>query len=647
MKLVSVRIRMFRNILDSGEVAIQKDVTCFVGKNESGKTAFLHALQRLRSVKGDIAFDILYHYPAWLEKKHRLEGIALEKTKAVTATFQFEQADRNAMEQRFGPGVLKSDEVSHGIEYGGQRFYNLKTDEKTAIANVIGRAALPESVTAEAGDLSKFQAVGELVQKLRAKADDAVAHEAANNLEREMTAALGGTSFDDAVWRLVEQRMPKFLYFDDYHFLPSEVDIRKVLAGKETDLDAGERTARSLLQLAGAANEYLLNPDYERRKRELENVANSLTADVLKYWSQNPGLRVEIDITQIAQPNPQGGQTTVLDKLKIRMYDDRHRLSLPFSERSTGFRWFFSFLAEFSAYERTQVPLVILLDEPGLGLHGRAQRDYLRFIDEHLATKHQVIYTTHSPFMVESGKRERVRIVEDKGPETGAIVSQDVLSMDPDTLFPLLGALGYDLAQHLLIGPNNVIVEGTSDWTYLTVFSTFLKEQSRRGLNEKWTLLPVGGADLIPTFVALLGHHLDVTVVVDSRTEAHQRLVRLAREGYLSRQRIVALGEIFEKPDSNIEDVFSEDDYLRLYNETYGTAVTPAELTGTDSIVARIVRFRGTYDHGRPADVLLRQRDTLLPRFGQHTLDRFEQLCDRINRAGELPATRAVGGPHP
>lgn len=88
----------------------------------------------------------------------------------------------------------------------------------------------------------------------------------------------------------------------------------------------------------------MLNPGYERRKRELENVANVLTDDVNKYWSQNPELRVQPDITQRTVANPQG-QQSVLDELKLRIWDNRHSLSLPFDEHSAGFQWFFSFQA--------------------------------------------------------------------------------------------------------------------------------------------------------------------------------------------------------------------------------------------------------------------------------------------------------------
>lgn len=165
-------------------------------------------------------------------------------------------------------------------------------------------------------------------------------------------------------------------------------------------LTEDEATARALLDLAGAEKDYLLNAQYEVRKRELENVANSITHDVLEYWTTNPELRVVMDFTQqtVQSTPPQQGKQTVLDELKIRLWDDRHLLSLPFDERSSGFRWFFSFLSAFSRYEYGTEPIIILLDEPGLGLHARAQHDFLRFIEQRLAKKCQG--NLHNPFSI-------------------------------------------------------------------------------------------------------------------------------------------------------------------------------------------------------------------------------------------------------
>lgn len=339
-----------------------------------------------------------------------------------------------------------------------------------------------------------------------------------------------------------------------------------------------------------------------------------------------------IDITLLTEQTPEG-QQQVFDDFRIRLWDDRHLLSLGFEERSTGFRWFFSFLAAFSSYERDESKVIILLDEPGLGLHARAQNDFLRFIDERLTKTCQVIYSTHSPFMVQPEKLERVRLVQDGGRNVGSTVTDDVLSTDRDTLFPLQGALGYDMVQHLFIAPHNLVVEGTSDFTYLSLLSDFLNEKSRQGLDTRWSIIPVGGADLVPSFVALLGNHLEVTVLVDSRKEGHQRLQQLTQQGILRDTGLVTIGEILGIRTGDIEDLFSPDEYLALFNKAFGTTFAPSDLNGTDPIVKRCARLLNVdrYDHGKPATVLLRASTDILPTLSDETLQRFESLFQRIN----------------
>ncbi|MFH9016546.1 ATP-dependent nuclease [Streptomyces sp. NPDC017943] len=238
------------------------------------------------------------------------------------------------------------------------------------------------------------------------------------------------------------------------------------------------QTARALLELASTTAGALSAEDFEERKAELEAVSNDITQQVFEYWKQNPDLSVEIDLdkTTVQQPN---GQQAVASHLDIRVRDRRHGFTNNFSARCTGFQWFFSFLAAFSEFGNYPHGVVVLLDEPGLSLHGRAQADFLRFINERLAPVAQVIYTTHSPFMVETAQLDRVRIVEDRGPDTGAVVTDEVLSVTDDSLFPLQAALGYDIAQNLFVGPDSLLVEGTSDYTYLTLISDFLKEAGR------------------------------------------------------------------------------------------------------------------------------------------------------------------------
>jgi hypothetical protein len=178
-----------------------------------------------------------------------------------------------------------------------------------------------------------------------------------------------------------------------------------------------------------------------------------------------------------------------------------------------------------------------------------------------------------------------------------------------------------------------VIIEGTSDYAYLQIISDYLKSKNREGLDERWSLIPVGGIDLIPTFVALLGNHLDMTVLIDSQREGYQKLSNLSSKGFLSENRIITMGNILGKKFADIEDLFDVDDYLKLFNRAFKKNINKSELVGNDPIVNQISRFLKIpkFDHGLPADNLLHYRDELLPTFSNVTFDQFERLFSKIN----------------
>jgi energy-coupling factor transporter ATP-binding protein EcfA2 len=366
-------------------------VTCIVGKNESGKTAVLQALHRFNPAQPNVSFNAQRQYPAWLEKQHRKQKNINEHS-PVVAHFLLEESECALVESCLGAGALKSQELEIRRTYSNSFLWTPQINEPVVIAHVVHD--VPMAGVAAPTNLSELT---KLIDHLGSvthtdEAKTASDRELSTKLASARTKVLGNSkTISDVLWLIIEPHLPKFFYFDDYSQLPGSVKIRELLAKDKKDLIASELTARALLELGGADNEYLLNPDYETRKRELENIANSITHQVLAFWSTNPELRTDIDIT-LKQEQIPNGQQQVLDELKIRLYDNRHLLSLPFEERSTGFRWFFSFLAAFSAYENNDSPVVILLDEPGLGLHARAQADFLRFIDERLSKRCQVVY---------------------------------------------------------------------------------------------------------------------------------------------------------------------------------------------------------------------------------------------------------------
>lgn len=634
MLLKSVQIDHFKHILDSTSVEIQPDITCLVGKNESGKTAFLEALRRLKPAQGNVDFNVGKHYPAWLEKMHKRQGKNLEHSKPIQVLFELSDADVAAVEAVFGEGVLTSRTFRLGRRYDNRYTHEFQASEETAVANTVAGIDLPKKVTTATAGAKSFTELSKAVALIAEKnGEDQQVQTACKALTDKIVNLIPENgNFTTRVWQLLFARVPKFFFYSDYSRLPGKVRIRELLEADAEKLDEDDQTALSLLKLAGSDQDYLLDPDYETRKRELENVANAISQDVLQYWTTNTDLRVLIDISQTTEKR-QDGQHAVHDEMHVRMYDNRHMLSLPFDERSSGFQWFFSFLTAFSRYEYDDTPVIILLDEPALGLHAKAQKDFLRFIEERLARRCQVVYTTHSPFMIQPDHLERARLVEDKGRDTGAVTTSDVLTTDRDTLFPLQAALGYDIAQHLFIAKDNLVVEGPSDFLFMQTISARLIEDGREGLDPRWSIMPLGGADVIPAFVALLGSHLDVTVVVDSRKEGHQKLTGLAKAGFLAEKRIITIGEITGGKMADIEDLFTKDDYVALYNTAFGKKIKAADLTGTDPIVQQIARAEGVqrYDHNAPAEVLLRERAKRVAALSAETLGAFEALFKRIN----------------
>lgn len=628
MLLREFSVERFRNVLDSGAIPVEGDVTCLVGKNESGKTALLHALQRLNPARR-AKFELEADYPRWLLVRDRKAGTA-ETAHPIHATFELEDDDREAIEEFVGPNVVKGDTMDVSRGYDGKLYISVNPDEAKAVANVVKDAGA-SAATKRLLETGSFEDLASSIASARESVDltDKTSQELAA-VESAADELLGDETFEQVMLNFIAERLPKFFYFGEYSTLPGRVDLR-TLAGDEPPASTGLQTAWALLQLAGTDTSRLGEEDYELRVAELEAVSIDLTRQVFTYWTQNTELSVEIDVDKVTEQVPTG-ETAVARFLEVRVRDQRHGYTGNFGQRSSGFQWFFSFLAAFSEFESYGGRVVVLLDEPALTLHARAQQDFLRFINERLAPSHQAIYTTHSPFMVETGHLERVRIVDDRGPERGAEVTTEVLATDRDSLFPLQAALGYDIAQNLFVGPDNLLVEGTSDFTYLTVISDFLKTQGRSCLDERWRILPCGGAQNIPAFVALLGSHLDVSVLIDSGTKGAQRLTDLATRGLLDMSRLVTVGQAIGAKNADIEDVFELDDYLLIFNEAMGQSLAATDLPPGDRVVKRIAEKIGQdFEHGDPADHFLRNRDSLLPKLTNATLGRFEKLIDEVN----------------
>ncbi len=683
MKLTDIEITHYKSIRRSNRIEIG-DVPCFVGKNEAGKTALLKAVYRLNPIVPEHdTFDVTDDYPrSDVEDYHQqVEAGDIEPTIVIKATYAIESNEIQKVEDTFGKGVLKNRTLTLSKGYENRLMIDVTVNESVAVKTLIEESNLPDEDQTGAAkwkslrDLSTFleskseeyaatvqeakqkaQAMpdGEPKQKALAEANTLVAPPSIAELKSEVDPILD-QGLSTHIWdNYLKEHVPKFLYFDEYYQMTGQLNIEELKKRQAANqLLESDRPMLGLVELARLNLDQLLSPNRtETLVAKLEGASNHLSKQILKYWSQNKHLQVKFDVRPARPGDPSG--MTAGTNLWGRVHDTVHLVSTPLGARSRGFIWFFSFLAWFSQQKKRGEPIVLLLDEPGLFLHAKAQGDLLGYIEEELQPHHQVIYTTHSPFMIDPHHFGRVRIVEDRSmgtqeelsvEEAGTKVFCEVLEAGEGSLFPLQGALGYDISQSLFVGPNSLIVEGVSDLLYLQTISEVLRENRRTTLSDKWTITPVGGSDKVPTFVALLGpqKRMKLATLIDIQKKDRQRIEQLYKKKLLRKKNVLTFADFTARGEADIEDMFDVDFYLKLVNAEFEvgltTPIAESDLPATDErIVVRLEEYfksnplkKETFNHYRPARYFVENVAKLKGDLSTDALDRFEAAAKALN----------------
>jgi hypothetical protein len=220
------------------------------------------------------------------------------------------------------------------------------------------------------------------------------------------------------------------------------------------------------------------------------------------------------------------------------------------------------------------------------------------------------------------------------------------LEVSSGSLFPLQGALGYELSQTLFVGPKSLIVEGVSDLLYLQLISGVLERKKRVALSAEWTITPVGGAEKVSTFVALLGAQKGLTVatLIDIQEKDRQQIENLYKRKLLQKQNVLTFADFTGAKEADIEDMFEPDLYLELVNGEYKKSLSKpiavADLAAQDPrILVRLQKhleqqpLQGeTFSHFRPARYLTEHLKTLETKISDATLDRFEKAFLALNK---------------
>lgn len=650
LTLIKAQVWKYKSIEDSTLVALAKDVTVLVGKNESGKTAFLEALYKALPLSAAKAkYDYVADYPRKDLVRYRPQHAAKNYQQVVMLTFRIEKplADKINKDVFGGAEIVTAGSTfTRQTTIANTSSISFKINQKaalTALQKPLGDLEHTDEVFGSADSLDK---VLSKIDELSLAADSKLATFA--TLWRSRASRSHGWGLVDGfVWETyISPALPKFLYFDDYKLLEGKINLPTLQQREaEQQLTDADETAQGLLQLAGTTLQELMSDEgYETAKAKLEAIGLDITQKVFTFWKQNQDLNVEFDLK--SDPKDVAPYNSGVN-LYIRIKNQRHGVTVPFDQRSKGFIWFFSFLVWFDAVQSraaTKDELILLLDEPGLNLHALAQADFLAYIHE-LSDKHQIIYTTHSPFMVNSARLQDVRVVEDRVRE-GTKITGDLAVSSDESVFPLQAALGYSIAQNLFIAKKNILIEGPADLILLQHMGSLLEANGGQGLGDA-ILVPVGGLDKLVTFVALLGSNkLRLVVLHDRAGTPHQKLEDLIRQKLIERKRVLDFSMFLDPQPSeaDIEDLLPADAYIAAFNQVYakelnGVALTAADLGAQPRMVERINHWLkakgitllqdGGFNHYRVAQAVLPALTTASMSTEEWT--RFDKLFLRVS----------------
>ena len=574
MKLIKASVGNFKSIDDSDEFTLDQ-VTCLVGKNEAGKTAVLEALYKLNPVENSTGDFSLEEYPRKQLTTYR-KRMKEEPATVVRTKWELEDYEVQWLEEQFGEGLLKGRTIGIDKGYSNKRLWAIPLDERSIVKSILAGANLN---AAERAPLARQESVKGLLATLSAMGSPTPKHQALlEEIQGKFTDGDAYVSVRNAIIKL----LPRFVYFDIYSRLPGRVALddlkRQIAEHGESSIHFKYRIFLALLGMTGTSLSDIEDAsELEKLIMELEAVGAHLTDKIKEYWTQNQHLRVvfRFDAAKARDAPPLNSGFI----LSTRIENTRHMATINFDERSIGFIWFFSFLVWFSQVKELYgKKLILLLDEPGLSLHGKAQQDLVRYINKELRPSHQVVYTTHSPFMIDVENVFSLRSVEDvveaknvdgKSVERllGTKVGEKILSRDSDTLFPLQGVLGFDAAQTFFVGPYVVVVEGPTEKALADWFSRQLERRGREALDVRWAVCPAEGAPKITSFVTLFrGRGLRIAVLADYHEGQKGSMDKLKDSGLLEPGHLLLTSQFSGQDESDIEDLVGREMYIQLVN---------------------------------------------------------------------------------
>ena len=679
MRLQRSRVQNYRSIKDTDWFDVEPAKTILVGPNEAGKTAILKALEHI--APGDLvkAFDPLRDFPRSEYDAFRRAQTDPADVAVVESVFQLADDEKAQVREihpqfsdcRLWVEVCLSGDHHYDLEGGPERptYGTLKDSLRRLAVHADSRIPAPAEGGVPATRTS--EALGQLLDQgdsfyvgLRGASeiadwlDSAAPYVDEKNTDemerlRSLRESVAITSGHHAVRDMLSERVPVLVYFSTYtrvrpllHLghLADAIDLGAIDPvepynfGNYCLLKLLGFSARELSELGKApepsAGDLATFESYRAKLDQRDAVLNAaslnLTNLVKRVWQPTEPESNASDYKIRIKADQQYLKVVVEDSLGVEVELD---------QRSEGFQWLVSFFIVFFAQALDDLKgAILLLDEPGLSLHGLKQRQFRETLST-LAEENQLIFTTHSPFLVGPNELDLVRVVEMTDRETGTRVHNEVMADDPASLLPLQEALGYDLAQSLFAQQRNLVLEGLTDFWYIEATAALLREGGIADLNEKIALVSASGAGKVVYFATILhAHQLKVAALLDSDSAGDQAARQDTLVHALGNRRILRTKDAYtgDVAAPEVEDLLRET-LVTVGKSTLGWDISSEAAGQPTRPIVEI--FRDTvpdFSKYKLAKAYVRwTRDNSAGDLEQRERTDFANLIERINKATE------------
>ncbi len=588
MKLKGFQILNYKSIKDSGYCDLSSDITILAGKNESGKSAILEALS---------CFDIDVKIPNNARPiENSGTGTDWRKKTVIACWFEIDDSTINEISkkielnqnlidyiketlliiEKYGDNSYKLDQKTRDIidkiskankeisseieEYINKVNEFLNTDNNynasdSSVAVLLKGVALatrqlqyPEIIS----DISKPIPARSVYNNLQKSIDSFIkisktycAHikkskkneidgylEEIKNKTRSLQIEISEDKLLDAIKKLI----PSFILIDNFNeTLPYEVSLEEDGENEKIVQCLANNAKFNRANLKGLA-------DTQQKRNILSNSSKEISDKFNRFYTQD-NLDVSIELNG--------------DKLCFGLKENGNVNIFKLEQRSKGFQWFLSFFLKLNNdYWADNV--IFLIDEPDLHLHASAQEDVLKILESLSDQGNQIVISTHSPFLMDPNKLERLRLVE-KEKDKGTMISNKFWAKGAlETLTPIHKAIGLDLTKAFsVVGKKNVLFEGITDYLYFQGLRCLMQDSVE--LNNI-CFIPCAGADTLQNIVPLLvGWDLEFAVVYDNDKKGKAAAENLRKKYFFYDLNII---NIPYRNGAAIEDLFAPDEFI-------------------------------------------------------------------------------------